>query len=67
MYIDKYNIENYGSIWNNGKEKKNQLVGSVSGHDLDIKKIIHILEALQVTVCSEFPLVDLDVKITCGV
>ena len=64
MYIDKYNIENYGSIWNNGKEKKNRLVGSMSGHDLDIKKLIHILEEYHETVNGEYPLKDLDVKIT---
>jgi hypothetical protein len=46
------------------QRKKNQLVGSVSGHDLDIKKIIHILEEYHETVNGEYPLKDLDVKIT---
>ena len=37
MYIDKYNIENWGSTWSKGKEKKNQLIGSIKGNDIDIK------------------------------
>tara|TARA_R100000995_G_scaffold49626_1_gene23794 strand:- start:443 stop:652 length:210 start_codon:yes stop_codon:yes gene_type:complete len=64
MYIDKYNIENYGSIWNNGKEKKNRLVGSMSGHDLDIKKLIHILEEYHETMNGEYAHKDIDIKIT---
>ena len=45
MYIDKYKIENYGSTWNNGKEKKNQLVGSMVGEDLvDLRKLVPLLE-----------------------
>jgi len=40
MYIDNYNIENWGSTWSKGKEKKNQLIGSIKGNDIDIKRLI---------------------------
>ena len=30
MYIDEYKIENWGSTWTKGKERKNQLTGGLS-------------------------------------
>ena len=64
MYIDKYKIENYGSTWNNGKEKKNQLVGSMVGEDLDIKKLVRILEEYHETVNGDYAHKDIDLTIT---
>jgi hypothetical protein len=64
MYIDKYNIENYGSIWNKGKEKKNQLVGSMCGEDIDIKKLVRMLEEYHETINGDYPHKDIDIKIT---
>ena len=64
MYIDKYKIENYGSTWNNGKEKKNQLVGSMVGEDLDIKRLVRILEEYHETVNGDYAHKDIDLTIT---
>ena len=45
MYIDEYKIENWGSTWTKGKERKNQLItGSITGKDIDIKRLVHLLE-----------------------
>ena len=64
MYIDKYKIENYGSTWNNGKEKKNQLVGSMVGEDLDIKRLVRMLEEYHETVNGDYAHKDIDLTIT---
>ena len=64
MYIDKYKIENYGSTWNNGKEKMNQLVGSMVGEDLDIKRLVRILEEYHETVNGDYAHKDIDLTIT---
>lgn len=30
MFVDKYSLNAYGSIWSKGKEKKNQLTTTIS-------------------------------------
>jgi len=64
MYIDNYTIENWGSAWSKGKEKKNQLTGSITGKDIDIKKLIHLLEEYNEAVNGEYATRDIDITIT---
>ena len=64
MYVDKYTIENYGSTWSNGKQKKNQLIGEMNGLDIDLKKFIRLLEEYHETFNGEYAHTDIDVKIT---
>jgi len=64
MYIDKYNIENWGSTWSKGKEKKNQLIGSIKGNDIDIKKLVHLLQEYNEAVNGEYATRDIDITIS---
>ena len=64
MYIDKYKVENYSSTWKSGKEKKNQLVGSMCGEDIDIKKLVRMLEEYHETINGEYHHKDIDLTIT---
>tara|TARA_R100000008_G_scaffold84899_1_gene73469 strand:- start:1769 stop:1978 length:210 start_codon:yes stop_codon:yes gene_type:complete len=43
--IDEYTIQTIGSKWNNGKEKKNQVITEIKSDDLiDIKKLCRFVE-----------------------
>jgi len=64
MYVDKYTIENYGSTWSSGKQKKNQLIGAMNGCDIDLKKLIRLLEEYHETFNGEYAHKDIEVKIT---
>ena len=64
MYIDNYNIENWGSTWSKGIEKKNQLIGSIKGNDIDIKRLIHLLQEYNEAVNGEYATRDIDITIT---
>ena len=64
MYIDKYNIENWGSTWSKGKEKQNQLIGSIKGNDIDIKKLVHLLQEYNEAVNGEYATRDIDITIS---
>ena len=45
MYIDKYKINNIGTKWTNGKDKKNQLLDRLDGNDgIDLRKLVPLLE-----------------------
>ena len=44
-YIDKYIIQTTGSKWNNGKEKKNQILTEITSEDgIHIKKLCRFVE-----------------------
>ena len=64
MYIDNYTIENWGSTWSKCKEKKNQLTGSIKGNDIDIKKLIHLLQEYNEAVNGEYSTRDIDITIS---
>ncbi len=64
MYVDKYTIENYGSTWSSGKQKKNQLIGSIKGNDIDIKKLVHLLQEYNEAVNGEYSTRDIDITIS---
>ena len=45
MYINKYKVNNIGTKWTNGKDKKNQLLDSLDGNDgIDLRKLVPLLE-----------------------
>ena len=45
MHIDKYVVNNIGTKWTNGKDKKNQLLDSLDGTDgIELKKLVPLLE-----------------------
>jgi len=64
MYIDEYKIENWGSTWTKGKERKNQLTGSITGKDIDIKRLIHLLEEYNEAVNGEYSSRDITINIS---
>ena len=45
MHIDKYVVNNIGTKWTNGKDKKNQLLDSLDGTDgIELKKLVPLLD-----------------------
>ena len=44
MHIDKYVVNNIGSMWTNGKRKKNQILGTIDGLDISFKNLVPLLE-----------------------
>ena len=45
MHIDKYVVNNIGTKWIKGKDKKNQLLDSLDGNDgIELKKLVPLLE-----------------------
>jgi hypothetical protein len=54
MHIDKYVVNNIGTKWSNGKSKKNQMLGTIDGLDIDLKKLSSLLEEWNNTVNGEW-------------
>ena len=54
MHIDKYVVNNIGTKWSNGKSKKNQILGTIDGRDIDLKKLSSLLDEWHETVNGEF-------------
>ena len=45
MHIDKYVVNNIGTKWTKGKDKKNQVLDSLDGTDgIELKKLVPLLE-----------------------
>ena len=54
MHVDKYVVNNIGTKWTNGKSKKNQILGTIDGLDIDLKKLSSLLEEWNNTVNGEW-------------
>ena len=54
MHIDKYVVNNIGTKWSNGKSKKNQILGTIDGLDIDLKKLSSLLDEWNETVNGEW-------------
>ena len=54
MHVDKYVVNNIGTKWSNGKSKKNQILGTIDGLDIDLKKLAGLLEEWNDTVNGEY-------------
>ena len=54
MHVDKYVVNNIGTKWSNGKSKKNQILGTIDGLDIDLKKLSSLLEEWNDTVNGEY-------------
>ena len=54
MHIDKYVVNNIGTKWINGKDKKNQLLDSLDGTDISFKNLIPLLEQWNESVNGEW-------------
>ena len=54
MHIDKYVVNNIGTKWSNGKSKKNQILGTIDGLDIDLKKLVPLLEQWHETLNGEW-------------
>ena len=54
MHVDKYVANNIGTKWSNGKSKKNQILGTIDGLDIDLKKLSSLLEEWNNTVNGEW-------------
>ena len=45
MHIDKYVVNNIGTKWTNGKDKKNCILDSLDGIDgIELKKLVPLLD-----------------------
>ena len=54
MYVNKYVVNNIGTKWSNGKSKKNQILGTIDGLDIDLKKLSSLLDEWHETVNGEW-------------
>ena len=54
MHIDKYVVNNIGSMWTNGKRKKNQILGTIDGTDISFKNLVPLLEQWNESVNGEW-------------
>ncbi len=54
MHVDKYVVNNIGTKLSNGKSKKNQILGTIDGLDIDLKKLSSLLEEWNNTVNGEW-------------
>ena len=54
MHIDKYVVNNIGSMWTNGKKKKNQILGTIDGLDISFKNLVPLLEQWNESVNGEW-------------
>jgi len=55
MHIDKYVVNNIGTKYTNGKDKKNQLLDRLDGNDgIHLKKLVPLLEQWFETVNGEW-------------
>ena len=54
MHVDKYVANNIGTKWNNGKSKKNQILGTIDGLNIDLKKLAGLLDEWNDTVNGEW-------------
>ena len=54
MHIDKYVVNNIGSMWTNGKRKKNQILGTIDGVDISFKNLVPLLEQWNESVNGEW-------------
>ena len=45
MHVDKYVVNNIGTKWTNGKDKKNCILDSLDGIDgIELKKLVPLLD-----------------------
>ena len=63
MHIDKYVVNNIGTKWTNGKSKKNSVLGTIDGLDIDLKKLVPLLEQWHETVNGEWATRDIELII----
>ena len=54
MHIDKYVVNNIGSMWTNGKRKKHQILGTIDGLDISFKNLVPLLEQWNESVNGEW-------------
>jgi|TARA_A100001011_G_scaffold62338_1_gene62373 hypothetical protein len=54
MHIDKYVVNNIGSMWTNGKRKKNAILGTIDGLDISFKNLVPLLEQWNESVNGEW-------------
>ena len=64
MHVDKYVVNNIGTKWTNGKNKKNQLLCKLEGDDaMDLKKLVALVEDFNEAVNGEWSTRDVEVII----
>ena len=63
MHIDKYVVNNIGTSWTNGKSKKNSVLGTIDGLDIDLKKLVPLLEQWHETLNGEWSTRDIELII----
>ena len=64
MHVDKYVVNNIGTKWTNGKDKKNCILDSLDGIDgIELKKLVPLLEQWHETVNGEWATRDIELII----
>ena len=54
MHIDKYTVQNFGTRWTKGKDKKGQLLAVLNGEDISFKNLLPLLEQWNESVNGEW-------------
>ena len=54
MHIDKYVVNNIGTKWTKGKDKKNQVLDSLDGTDISFKNLVPLLQQWNESVNGEW-------------
>ena len=54
MHIDKYIVQNFGTRWTKGKDKKGQLLAVLNGEDISFKNLLPLLEQWNESVNGEW-------------
>ena len=63
MHIDKYVVQNFGTRWTKGKDKKGQLLAVLNGEDISLKNLLPLLEQGHETVNGEWATRDIELII----
>ena len=63
MHIDKYVVQNFGTRWTKGKDKKGQLLAVLNGEDISLKNLLPLLEQWHETVNGEWATRDIELII----
>ena len=63
MHIDKYVVNNIGTNWTNGKRKKNSVLGTIDGLDIDLKKLVPLLDQWHETLNGEWSTREIELTI----
>ena len=63
MHIDKYVVQNFGTRWTKGKDKKGQLFAVLNGENISFKNLLPLLEQWNESVNGEWSVRTVELRI----